>query len=182
MSPRRRSANRSATALPLRLRDAQGGYCASRTAGRPATQPRAASVCPSGEGPSGPAGPTYRLHRGSPHAVTSAAASQPPRRGPRRARHRQPIGPPAWEVARGVPATNHILALFLTPGPGSASDCSLVWRKPLKDARKEGPKESGLAGGLRPSASWGRGRSKGRGEVVPLQAQRFGDFLDGISE
>lgn len=182
MSPRRQSANRSATALPLRLRDAQGGYCASRTAGRPATQPRAASVCPSGEGPSGPAGPTYRLHRGSPHAVTSAAASQPPRRGPRRAPHRQPIGPPAWEVARGVPATNHILALFLTPGPGSASDCSLVWRKPLKDARKEGPKESGLAGGLRPSASWGRGRSKGRGEVVPLQAQRFGDFLDGISE
>lgn len=74
VSPHRRSANRSATAPPLHLPDSQGGYCWSRTAGRPATQPRPASVCPSGEDPSGPAGPTHRLHRGSPHAATSAAA------------------------------------------------------------------------------------------------------------
>lgn len=57
----------------LHLPDAQNSYCASRTAARPATQPRPVSICPRGAVPSGPAGPTHRLHGWPRLAVTSAA-------------------------------------------------------------------------------------------------------------
>lgn len=185
MSLLKRAANRSATAPPLHLPDAQGGYCASRTAGRPATQPRRYSVWPRGEDPSG-----SRRH----HSPASSRVAT------RRNQCRHPRSP--HDTAREEPATVSPLVrprgrwrgafqqpiisspcFLLRGGPCSASDCSLVQRKSLKDARKEGPEERGLAGGLRPSASWGRGRGKGWGEAKWfLTSPGFGDFLDLISE
>lgn len=88
-----------------------------------------------------------------------------------------PLVHPRERWRGGVLATNHILALFPTPPLSKAFDCSLVRRKSLKDARKEGPEESGLAGGPRRSASWGRGRGKGRGDVVPLKPSVLETFL-----
>lgn len=49
----------------------------------------------------------------------------------------------------------------------------------MKDARKEGLEESGLAEGILLSASWGRGCGKGRGEVVPYKPSALETFWTG---
>lgn len=180
MSPHRRSANRSATAPPLR-------HSAFRTrmAVTVGVAPLASQQRSRGRPASAPVARILRVPSALLTGFITGRHTQQPvpppsqnlLRGPRRARHRQPIGPPSWEVARGVLATNHILALFLTPPLSKAFDCSLVRRKSLKNARKEGPEESGLAGGPRRSASWGRGCSKGRGEVVPHKPSALETWL-----
>lgn len=170
MSLLKRAANRSATAPPLHLPDAQGGYCASRTAGRPATQPRRYSVWPRGEDPSG-----SRRH----HSPASSRVAT------RRNQCRHPRSP--HDTAREEPAT--VSPLVRPRGrwrgafqqPIISSPCFLlrgallslglfIGSEEVFERRAEGgPGRKGIgwrAPPLRQLGAW-TWQGVGRGEVVP---------------